>query len=103
MKQVIITGTSRGIGLELVKIFAAGGHRVLAISRNIDPVKELNLPNVEVLSCDISDPISIDTISEVLKTSNKKFDILINNAGAIVNKAFSETTPEPKSWKKRMT
>lgn len=94
MQHVIITGTSRGIGLELVKLFASEGHQVLAISRNVDPVRQLDLKNVEVLSCDISDSNSVEIISDFINTKWKVVDILINNAGAIVNKAFSETTGE---------
>ena len=37
-KNVIITGTSRGIGFELVHLFANAGHKVLALSRNAQPV-----------------------------------------------------------------
>jgi short-subunit dehydrogenase len=35
MKNIIITGTSRGIGYELALQFANSGHHVLAISRKI--------------------------------------------------------------------
>ena len=41
MANIIITGTSRGIGLEMVKGFAANGHNVLALSRNPEPVEQL--------------------------------------------------------------
>ena len=45
-KNIIITGTSSGIGFELVKIFANNGHNVLALSRNIQPTIDINLPNI---------------------------------------------------------
>ena len=51
-KTVIITGTSRGIGFELVKLFANQGHQVLALSRNEEPVADLNLPNVKTFAFD---------------------------------------------------
>ena len=35
MKNIIITGTSRGIGFELALQFANAGHQVLALSRKI--------------------------------------------------------------------
>ena len=37
MKTIIITGTSRGIGAELVKQFALEGHNVIALSRKANP------------------------------------------------------------------
>ncbi len=41
MKNIIITGTSRGIGYEMVAILAQAGHNVLALSRNAAPVSVL--------------------------------------------------------------
>ena len=43
MKNVVITGTSRGIGFELVKLFAEEDFNVLALSRNKEPVAKLKL------------------------------------------------------------
>ena len=43
MKNILITGTSRGIGFEMVQRFAEAGHRVLAVSRNPKPTEALNL------------------------------------------------------------
>ena len=37
-KNIIVTGTSRGIGYELVKLFLEEGHNVLALSRNTEKV-----------------------------------------------------------------
>ena len=41
--NVVITGASRGIGYELVKLFLAEGHRVLAISRNEEKLNTLKI------------------------------------------------------------
>lgn len=92
MKNVIITGTSRGIGFELVKQFASEGHRVLALSRNENPVKELDLPNVICFSCDLTNPSDYQKINKAI-ADWKVVDVLINNAGALVNKPFLETNP----------
>lgn len=94
MKQVVITGTSRGIGFELVKLFAEAGHRVLALSRNEKPVLDLKLENVHSLSCDISESSGLDKAADYLKNNADNVDILINNAGALINKAFEEISLE---------
>lgn len=94
MKHIIITGTSRGIGMEMVKLFATAGHNVLALSRNPQPVEELNLQNVQALSCDITDKNDLAKVSDFVKDNWEKVDILINNAGAILNKPFLESTME---------
>lgn len=94
MKQVVITGTSRGIGFELVKLFAEAGHKVLALSRNEKPVLDLKLENVYSLSCDISESSGLDKAGDYLKNNADSVDILINNAGALINKAFEDISLE---------
>lgn len=93
MANIIITGTSRGIGFEMVKLFAQEGHQVLALSRNEKPVKNLNLPNVHCFSFDLGDATDYEKLSHFLKQWHV-VDVLINNAGRLLNKPFSETTPE---------
>ena len=92
MKQVLITGTSRGIGFEMVKLFSEAGHRVLAISRNPDSGEKLKLKNVTTIACDITQEEDLQQIQDVLNTNWKQVDILINNAGSLLNKPFQEAT-----------
>jgi|SRR5690554_47038 len=94
MKNIIITGTSRGIGFELVKLFAKAGHKVLALSRNSKPVSNLKLENVNTLPFDISDASDIINLSTYLQAQMTHVDVLINNAGYLVNKPFAEITDE---------
>lgn len=94
MKNIIITGTSRGIGFEMVKLFAVAGHNVLALSRNSKPVSDLKLENVSALEFDIADKSDIVKLSFYLQTTMKKVDVLINNAGFLVNKPFAEISSE---------
>lgn len=93
MKNVIITGTSRGIGFEMALQFAAAGHQVLAISRTI-PQAFIENKNISCLAVDITQSDSLTRVSDfVANTWNGAVDILINNAGAIVNKAFESISP----------
>ena len=92
MKNIIITGTSRGIGYELVKLFANNGYNVLALSRNDKPVKSLKLKNVNVFAFDLGNPDDYRKVKAFINANWKQVDILINNAGALLNKPFSETT-----------
>ena len=94
MKKIVITGTSRGIGLELVKILAEAGHKVLALSRNQDAIKKLDLENVHFFEFDITREEDLQKASEFVKEQWNGVDILINNAGAIINKPFEEITSE---------
>ena len=93
-KNVIITGTSRGIGFEMVHLFANAGHNVLALSRNAQPVNNLHFENISSLSFDLCNPDDYKKVETFIKTEWKTVDILINNAGLLLNKPFSETTLE---------
>ena len=94
MKNVIITGSSRGIGFELVKLFSQNDFNVVALSRNTKPVSNLKLNNVKSLYLDISSSKSINKTIKLVIEELKKIDILINNAGTLINKSFNETSFE---------
>ncbi|OBX25811.1 short-subunit dehydrogenase [Gelidibacter algens] len=91
-KHIIITGTSRGIGYELVKLFAKQGHQVLALSRNDGPVKALKLPNVSAFCFDLGDPEAYQKVENHISEHWEHVDVLINNAGLLLNKPFATTT-----------
>ena len=92
MKNIIITGTSRGIGFELVKTFAQKGYNVLALSRNEQPVIDLNLQNVTSFSFDLGKEDDYHKVEDFIKANWQQVDVLINNAGALLNKPFAETS-----------
>ena len=93
-KNIIITGTSRGIGYELAKQFADEGHNVLALSRNEKPIKALKNANIFTFPFDISVDEDFQKVNAFIAENWKKVDILINNAGALVNKPFEKTSIE---------
>ena len=94
MKNVVITGTSRGIGFELAQIFAKKGHQVLAISRNTKPLEAVNHPNIKAISVDIANNSDLDKVTELIKNNWNKVDLLINNAGKLINKPFTDLTTD---------
>ncbi|MEA9413242.1 SDR family oxidoreductase [Flavobacterium sp. PL02] len=91
MKNIIITGTSRGIGYELALQFANAGHQVLAISRKI-PQLLLEHANVTCLSIDLSNESELYKVEDFLSSTWKKVDALVHNAGSLLLKPFAETT-----------
>ena len=94
MKNVVITGTSRGIGFELAQQFAKNGHHVLALSRNTAPLEKISHKNITTLSVDLSHNEDIQKAVNFLKSNWKHVDILINNAGKLINKPFTELTSD---------
>lgn len=90
--DVIITGSSRGIGFELVRLFAQNNHRVLAVSRNINTLhsikseSELLNRNLIPLSLDLASKGFENILSEKIDETGFIPSILINNAGLLIAK-----------------
>jgi NAD(P)-dependent dehydrogenase (short-subunit alcohol dehydrogenase family) len=86
MSRVLISGASRGIGLELVKQYAAAGDEVIACVRDTGNAALLDevasgADNVTVQQMDAGDPASIEAAAAAI--GDAPIDILINNAGAV--------------------
>lgn len=89
MKNIIITGTSRGIGYEMALQFANAGHQVLAISRKTSQVL-MEHENITCLPIDISDENQLQQVHNFVLKTWKKVDVLIHNAGSLLHKNFTE-------------
>ena len=92
---IVITGASQGIGFEMVKTFALKNDCMLiAISRNTSSlqklIKDKNLLNVLAIKADITLLKDRKKISGIIKSVNQPIEILINNAGQLVNKPFEK-------------
>ena len=91
MKNIIITGTSRGIGLELALLFARNGHRVLALSRN-NSDEFLAFDNISFLSVDLSKTDQLHQVEKYVSEHWVTVDAVIHNAGSLLLKPFQETS-----------
>ena len=82
MTTIMITGASRGLGLEFARQFYSEECRVIATCRNPKKANELNsIGDVDVHSLDVTDDKSVANLADKLRGEN--IDILINNAGVI--------------------
>jgi short-subunit dehydrogenase len=88
-KNIIITGTSRGIGYEMALQFANEGHNVLALSRKT-PKELIEHKNITCLAVDLSLDSAIDEVENFIKNTFKRVDVLIHNAGALLHKPFDQ-------------
>ena len=101
-KKVIVTGASRGIGFELVKKYAKAGHEVIALSRNsrrLEQLKEVCLQlnpkaQVHILPFDLAKEDIATLLMPFIESCFQHVDILINNAGALIAKPFTEINAE---------
>ncbi|NTW33352.1 MAG: SDR family oxidoreductase [Bacteroidetes bacterium] len=95
--NIIITGAGRGIGFETAKLFSKmKGNRIIAVSRNITALQKIsetiprgkNNSSLYPFAVDLSkNEFEKDILKYVLDRFNK-IDILINNAGILVNKTL---------------
>ncbi len=95
MKKIIVTGASTGIGYSTALKLAKDGHHVFAIARSeknlIKLAEESYAGIITPISADLTHNSGIDKISSALNSIDS-IDVLINNAGALINKPFMETT-----------
>lgn len=87
-KNIVITGTSKGIGLQLALLLAQQGHQVLAISRNKN--EALLVDTICQLQADITQEAGLESVKKWIDSHWQQVDILIHNAGSLVNKPFEE-------------
>ncbi len=94
--NIVITGASRGIGYELVKVFARDlNNTVYALSRNAEKLTHLTTACAHATIIPL--PVDITHQPELVALSKDfppEIDIVINNAGYLVNKPFALITPE---------
>ena len=82
MTTIMITGASRGLGLEFARQFYNEECRVIATCRNPKNANELHtIGDIDIHSLDVTDDKSVANLADKLRGEN--IDILINNAGVI--------------------
>lgn len=89
--NIVITGTGKGIGFELAKKFSENNHNTIAISRDISALKKINNNYLHPISFNLISGNYANLFDEI-ENRLGKIDILINNAGKLVNKPFSKLT-----------
>ena len=94
-KTIVIVGASRGIGRELVKILSKNpSYQIIALARNLSSLSDFNsLENVEIRDFDLNSK-SVRASAENIFEPLSQIDVLINNAGKLVNKPFLELNKE---------
>jgi gluconate 5-dehydrogenase len=95
---VIITGGSRGLGLEIAHKFGQAGAKVVITARREQWLKEAEnfLTEqgivVDAVTCNVADPASVEQFVQQTLQKNNKIDVLVNNAGLTWG-APAETMP----------
>ena len=90
MPTAVITGTNRGIGLELTRQYLADGWRVITLTRNRSPELEhlSESGDLDIIDADLTDDGSLRAATEAIEAD--AIDLLINNAGTMGDSSFDK-------------
>ncbi len=83
MQTIVVSGASRGIGFQICLKAAAEGNKVIALSRNIESLS--NIENIHPFAVDLLNHKEIVGFFEVVKSEFGSIDILSNNAATKTN------------------
>ncbi|HXZ03355.1 MAG TPA: SDR family NAD(P)-dependent oxidoreductase, partial [Ktedonobacteraceae bacterium] len=84
---VVVTGGSRGLGLEIAHAFGQAGAKVVITARREQWLKEAEnflteqSIAVDAFICDVADAVSVEQLVQQTLQKNNKVDVLVNNAG----------------------
>jgi short-subunit dehydrogenase len=94
---ILITGASKGIGFEMVGEFAKDPNNlIIAVSRNMESLNKLvktkNTHSILPVKADITKADQRKKIAQLIRSLQLPLDVLIHNAGQILNKPFQKIT-----------
>lgn len=82
MTTTLVTGATRGVGLELSRRLVLAGHTVFLGARNLDRGREVaDMIGARVISIDVTDDSSVDAAVAGIREESGALDVLVNNAG----------------------
>ena len=106
-KIIVVTGGSRGIGAEMVKVLAKSGNHVILnynkseiCAKNVENDLRKEGINVDTFKADVSKKEEAKSLINFAINKYGKIDVLINNAGISQSKLFTEITDE--DWENMM-
>src|SRR6186713_3318630 len=95
-KVLLITGASRGMGVDIAKAALAAGYKTVATGRNVEKVTQAigASDDLLVLKLDVTDPNDATAAVKAAVDKFGRIDVLVNNAGNFYAGFFEEITPE---------
>lgn len=97
MKNILITGSNRGIGMETALAFGRAGHKVFATARNLEKTADLEQKikdeslTITIYQMDVDSDESVAQCIEAILNDHGSIDVLVNNAGIERHGSVEET------------
>jgi 3-oxoacyl-[acyl-carrier protein] reductase len=101
-KVVLVTGSSRGIGAEMIKAF--GKHCAQCVVNYVADPQGQNKTDAEsvarelkeplVIECDVTQPEQVEAMMKQIQDRHGGFDILVNNSGIINDRTIKKMSPD---------
>lgn len=91
-KTVLLTGGTAGIGREIARQLKAKGATVVLTGRNPERLAAMRDDGFEAISADLSNAAGVDAL--LVEWGSREVDILLNNAGQLVDHDFRKGTPD---------
>src|SRR6266853_2128184 len=101
-KIVLVTGSSRGIGAEMIKAFGAHGAQCVvnyvADAQGQNKTDAMNVANEMneplVIECDVTQPAQVEAMMKQIQNRHGGLDILVNNSGIIRDRTIKKMSME---------
>ena len=92
----LVTGATRGLGVEIVKAALVAGHAVVATGRDAAKVKAAVGPHENLLAVqlDVTEPADAEAAISATVEKFGRLDVLVNNAGNFFAGFFEELAPD---------
>ncbi len=96
--KIVVTGASSGIGYQTALLLSQQGHQVFAVARNKENLQKLRneagSEHLHILAGDINDDTFNQHVIDEINLHAGRLDVIINNAGILINKPFEDLTDE---------
>ncbi len=100
MKQIVVTGASKGIGRAVARYLAREGHVVWALARSapllirLEAEAETLLGDIRAVPVDLTDRAQLERALEEMREAVDRVDALVNNAGMLIHRPFEDLSEE---------
>lgn len=91
-KVVVVTGGASGIGKHVVDTLVKAGAKTVVVDMNVETGAELD--GAYCVQCNVTDPVSVQSMADAVVAKYGRIDALVNNAGINLPRLLVDTVGE---------